>query len=174
MKQDRRWMKLLLAFLFPLFPEYELLYHDKRQDRYKWHIYILPSKGNLTQSGWKQRWIWFPLCSLQEDSQLQDDTVATCNVCLDTWWMYLLKTHSLWCSAHIFTTCLCWDFHWASSLSSETLKRNKILCFDINMQKWRVSTQQGAEAVTFSHTGMSHLCHFYSVLIKVHLNSCLL
>lgn len=47
-----------LRFFFPLFPEYELLYHDKRQDRYKWHIYILPSKRNLTQSRWKQLWIW--------------------------------------------------------------------------------------------------------------------
>lgn len=41
-------------FSLPPFPEYELLYHDKRQDRCKWHIYILPSKRNLTQSGWKQ------------------------------------------------------------------------------------------------------------------------
>lgn len=34
-------------FSAPLFPEYELLYHDKRPDRCKWHIYILPSKGEL-------------------------------------------------------------------------------------------------------------------------------
>lgn len=36
------------------------------------------------------------LCSLQGERQLQDDIVATCNVCLDTSWkISLLGTHTL-------------------------------------------------------------------------------
>ena len=73
-------------FSFPPFPGYELLYHDKRQDRCKWHIYI-PSRQrqtwlNLDES--RRGCVFYARAAAGEDGRLQIDEAE--DVCLDAAW----------------------------------------------------------------------------------------
>lgn len=97
--------------LGPLLPEYELLYHDKRQDRCKWHIYILPSKGELDS-------IWMKAAAQPRSACVsQWEKPLTCR-CAVFGWRRVTRKH-LWLACHVsFASSLQVWFNFSSSSSA--------------------------------------------------------